>query len=369
MRIIYFFLTMLLVFTLAFLFFQGAKGIQKPALAQDSSQLSPLQQVGKHIFFDSNLSNPAGISCASCHAPQYAFSDPRHLAFSIGATGLMGTRNAPMLAYSTYSPNRYFDEEEQTYVGGYFWDGRAASIESQIEGPLFSHIEMNVGSRTELLSKINHSVYKDLFAYVFGETALVDTVIGFNAALTAIARYEESVEMNSFTSKYDYYLKGKTKLTEQEYLGLQLFNNPQKGNCASCHPSTPDPIVGKVLFTDFTYDNLGLPAHSLHISKGLKQDKGIGYIVSEPSHAGKFKVPTLRNVALSAPYFHNGVIANLTEAIQFYNKRDLGIYGKPEVAENVNTDELGNLKLSDNEVAAIESFLRTLTDGYKPLHP
>jgi cytochrome c peroxidase len=369
MRSVYFFLTTLLVFALALFFFQGTKSIQRPQVAQDSSQLSPLQQLGKHLFFDELLSNPAGVSCATCHSPQYAFSDPRNTPFSVGATGIMGLRNAPMLAYSAFSPAQYFDEEEQTFVGGYFWDGRAATIEGQIAGPLFSHIEMNLGSKAELLQKISQSPYRDLFVYVFGEVALRDTVFGFNAALSAIARYEESVEMNPFTSKYDYYLKGKVQLSDLEYRGLQLFNDPKKGNCAACHPSTPDAIVGKVLFTDFTYDNLGLPAHPLHASKGLKVDTGIGAVVNDNEHGGKFKVPTLRNVAISAPYFHNGVITSLNDAIQFYNKRDLGTFGKPEVEANINTDELGDLKLTDAEVAAIEAFLRTLTDGYQPHNP
>lgn len=359
----------MLVLALALIFFQGASSTQKTLIAQDSSVLSPLQKLGKHLFFDEQLSNPVGVSCASCHAPQFAFSDPRKTPFSVGATGIMGHRNAPMLAYSAFSPSRCFDDEEQTFVGGYFWDGRAANIEGQIAGPLFSHIEMNLGSKAELLQKISQSPYRDLFVYVFGEVALNDTVFGFNAAISAIARYEESVEMNPFTSKYDYYLKGKVQLTDMEYRGLQLFNDPKKGNCAACHPSTPDAIVGKVLFTDFTYDNLGLPAHPLHASKGLKVDTGIGAVVNDNEHGGKFKVPTLRNIALSAPYFHNGVITNLTDAIQFYNKRNLGVFGNPEVPVNVNIDEMGDLKLSDQEVAAIEAFLRTLTDGYQPQNP
>ncbi|HLP18939.1 MAG TPA: hypothetical protein VK174_01485, partial [Chitinophagales bacterium] len=164
----------------------------------------------------------------------------------------------------------------------------------------------------------------------------------------------------------DYYLKGQAQLTEAEEHGLKIFNDTAKGNCAACHPSTPDPYTGLVLFTDYTYDNLGVPVNPRvkDLDKKYKPDLGLGAIVKQASQNGKFKVPTLRNVAVTAPYFHNGVFKTLEEVMDFYNDRDSGRFGEPEVKENVNTDELGNLKLSKQEMDDVVAFMKTLTDGY-----
>jgi cytochrome c peroxidase len=350
------------VFILAFVFFRGAGGSEpKLYAATDTSILSPIQMLGKFIFFDTQLSNPQGVSCATCHHPDAGFSDIRKTSFSVGSTSVFGNRNAPALAYSAFSPYRYFDEEDETFVGGYFWDGRAIDLTSQVSGPLFNHTEMNVGSKTELLSKINSSHYRELFVYIFGEAATTDTIAGFNAIVSAIARYEESSEMSPFTSKFDYYVQGKATLTKQELWGLELFNDPEKGNCAACHPSTPDNVVGKILFTDFTYDNIGIPAHV----QASEIDLGLGMIMNAENENGKFKVPTLRNVAITAPYFHNGSITNLNDAVEFYNNRDKGHFGPPEIISNLNSHEMHDLDLSASEVSAIVAFLYTLTDGWR----
>ncbi len=148
--------------------------------------------------------------------------------------------------------------------------------------------------------------------------------------------------------------------------GLEIFNDTLKAKCAACHPTTPDPHTNAVLFTDYTYDNIGLPInpHLIELNKDYKPDLGLGAILKKPSENGKFKVPTLRNVAITAPYFHNGVFKTLEEVMQFYNSRDSGKFGPPEVAENVNMEELGDLKLTDQEMNDVVAFMRTLTDGY-----
>lgn len=193
-------------------------------------------------------------------------------------------------------------------------------------------------------------------------------------AAEAIADYEETAELNPFNSKYDLYLEGKIELTEQEMRGLALFEDEKKGNCAACHPNRPDTEGMPALFTDHTYDNLGVPKNSdnpfYHMPKqynpiGEKYiDKGLGPILNKPSENGKFKVSTLRNTALTAPYMHNGVFKMLKEVINFYNTRDIGKWPPPEVPETVNKKELGNLGLAEQDVNDNIAFLSTLSDGF-----
>lgn len=330
----------------------------------DTSSLSAMEKMGKKLFFDKSFSNPVGTSCASCHAPLDGFSDPRHTAVSEGSLGLMGTRNSPAIGYLAYSPQQmYFDNVDSTWVGGFFHDGRAATLEEQIKEPIMGHVEMNVSSISELMSRVRMASYADAFRQLFGNSVLQDTTYFFNSFQQAIATFERSYQVSPFSSKYDYYLKGKVQLSPQEMRGLILFNDPKKGNCSACHPSSVDDRTGKVLFTDFTYDNIGLPALS-----GLNTiDFGLGISKNDALQNGKFKVPSLRNIEKTAPYFHNGVIKTLEDAIRFYSERDIiGKFDAPEVPENMNKEELGNLKLSVHDINDIKAFLLTLTDGYQP---
>jgi cytochrome c peroxidase len=204
----------------------------------------------------------------------------------------------------------------------------------------------------------------------------------------SIAAYERSGEVNPFTSKYDYYLAGTVELTDQEAWGLELYEAEDKGNCAACHPSQPGPDGAAPLFTDFTYDNLGVPRNPDNPFYKMPRkwnpdgaswtDYGLGGFLKgagfDPevweAELGKQKVPTLRNVDLRpGPDFvkafgHNGYFKSLEEIVHFYNTRDVEDWPPPEVAENVNTDELGSLGLTAEEEAAIVAFLRTLSDGY-----
>ncbi len=157
---------------------------------------------------------------------------------------------------------------------------------------------------------------------------------------------------------------------------LTLFESEKKGRCAECHPSQPGPEQELPLFTDFTYDNLGVPrnpANPYHYLPKLLNpdgtqfvDLGLGGIVKKPEENGKFRVPTLRNVAVTAPYMQNGIFKTLRQVVVFYNTRDVGPWPEPEVPQNVNCEELGNLRLTEQEVDDIVTFLHTLTDGYEP---
>ncbi len=355
-----------------FLFTQCNTKTPSTSVTPANITLNPAQLLGKKLFFDTNLSNPPGQSCATCHMPDQGFTDPEQLPASRGAVKtLFGHRNTPTVAYAAFTPYFHFDSVEENYVGGLFWDGRSATLSEQAMNPLLSHHEMNCDCKQTVVERVRKSDYKDLFLQVFGTNAFADTGKAFENIAEAIEEFEETAEVNPFTSKFDYYLKGEAQLTAPELRGLKLFNDTAKGNCAACHPSTPDPFTGAALFTDFTYDNLGVPANPelIKIDKGYKPDLGLGDIVKQKSENGKFKVPTLRNISITAPYFHNGVFKTLEEVMDFYSNRDKGTFAKPEISENVNTEELGNLNLTKQETDDIIAFMRTLTDGYAPVRP
>ena len=210
----------------------------------------------------------------------------------------------------------------------------------------------------------------------------------YDTIARVIAAYERSAELNPFDSKYDFYLAGQAELTPLERQGLELFEG--KALCRECHPSQPGPDGEPPLFTDFTYDNLGVPRNpdlpfyrmpaEFNPDGEAYVDPGLGgFLATHPvwSHLaaanhGKHKVPTLRNIdARPDPdfvkvYMHNGVFKSLAEVVNFYNTRDVGDWPPAEVAENVNVEELGDLKLTAEEEAAVVAFMKTLTDGFDP---
>ena len=334
-----------------------------------------MQSLGHKIFFDTNLSNPPGQACSSCHDPKTAFSDPiLDFPVSRGAVeGKTGTINTPIVMYTAFIPAFHFNPEEGLFVGGQFLDGRESSLEAQAKKPFLNPDEMNNPDKASVIEKIRNASYVDEFKLVFGQDALDDIDKAYDYVAAALASFERSAILNPFTSKYDFYLAGVVKLSEQEERGLQLFEAENKGNCAACHPSRP--VGGKPpLFTDFTYDNLGVPSNQkiLEIKGTEFVDIGLGKTVKDNKNAkpgadnGKFKVSSLRNIAKTAPYMHNGVFNSLKEVVDFYNTRDTDEkWTKPEIAETMNTEELGNLGLSDQEVDDIVAFMRTLSDGYE----
>ncbi len=330
--------------------------------------------IGKLIFFDKNLSNPIGQACASCHAPETGFSDPLHRDISEGAlTGAFTNVNSPNLAYNVFSPERTYNTTDETYIGGLFLNGRSPNLKEQLIHPFIGALEMNNLSITNVVVKVKNAIYYSEIVKQYGVPKTDEELMSFIA--DAIVAFETSKEVNSFTSKFDYFNKQLIKFTPDENKGLSLFQG--KGKCAQCHVLEPDARTGKILFTDFSYDNIGVPKNeknpfytqSTTINPaGVNYiDLGIGAIVSKPEHNGKFRVPTLRNIAVSAPYFHNGSFKTLKEVIHFYNVRDVkpSQFAAPEVRENVNKDELGDLKMTPEEENQLEAFLKTLTDHYR----
>jgi len=345
--------------------------------SETTVSLSPEEELGKLLFFETSLSDPPGQSCATCHDPAFAFADPDpELPVSRGAIKeLYGNRNDMPVSYSMYTPPLHFDEHEGIWEGGFFWDGRANSLTEQAMGPPLNPLEMANKDTAAISEKLAVLPYAEMFYQVYGPGALSDPGTAFRNMALAITAFEESEEVNPFNSKYDYYLRGEAELTEQESRGLELFISEDKGNCAVCHPSSAGDESGMVLFTDHTYDNLGAPKNpenpfyllpAEHNPDGADfVDMGLGEVVGDASQNGKFRVPTLRNVAITPPYMHNGVFKTLYQVIAFYNTRDVHDWPPPEVPENVNSEELGDLGLSNSEVEDIVAFLNTLTDNWE----
>jgi cytochrome c peroxidase len=275
-------------------------------------------------------------------------------------------------------------------------DGRATGFADQARGPLLSPFEMGNASSDEIVAKMKRAVYASDFRRLFGEKIFDDTAHALESALLAVQQFEreDTRAFAPFSSKYDAYLAGDAALTEQEARGLALFDDPEKGNCAACHPSRPAEDGTPPLFTDFTYDNIGVPRnpeiaanadpkyYDLGLCGSLRTD-----LADRRDLCGAFKVPTLRNVALTAPYFHNGRFRTLRETVEFYVRRDTnpeewyprGADGAvlkyddlpPGYAGNVNTDEApydrhpGDAPaLSPSEIDDVVAFLQTLTDDY-----
>lgn len=337
-----------------------------------AAQVTPFplleQQLGRHLYFDKHLSNPVGQACASCHLPTAGFADPdQNLPVSEGVIpGRFGGRNSPSSAYAAFSPAFGLNPVTGLYVGGQFWDGRAATLEEQAKGPFLNPVEMN-NTKEGVINSVRNSPYAWLFKIVYGFNSLDTVDTAYDLVAQAIASFERTHQLNRFTSKYDYYLKGKANLTATEKRGLDLFNG--KGKCAACHPSTSIDGVTPPMFSDFTYDNLGAPRNMefpfYSMVPSPYPDLGLGITVNDPKQNGKFKVMSLRNIALTAPYSHNGYFKSLKEIVHFYNTRDIpGLWPAPDVPENVNRVELGNLGLTAGEEDDIVAFMMTLSDGY-----
>ena len=378
--------------------------------------LQPLESLGKQIFFDERLSDPPGQSCAFCHAPEAGWTGDTseinaHAAVYPGAVETRsGNRKPPSAAYATFSPVFHYDKDEGLFIGGNFWDGRATGwllgdpAAEQAQGPFLNPVEQNIQSASKVVDLVCRSDYAGDFRGIFGEEICINTINAYNAIAQAVSAYEASSEVNAFTSKYDFYLKDPKRypLSKQEMLGLRVFEDEDKGNCAACHPNKPADDGTPPLFTDFSYDNLGVPRNLentwYQMPKEINPDRenwvdpGLGgFLAKVPNFAGyaeenrgKHKVPTLRNVDLRPnssfvkSYGHNGYFKSLKEIVHFYNTRDvkpscvttetprpgLNCWPTPEVIENVNKEELGSLGLTETEEWALVAYMKTLSDNW-----
>ena len=209
-----------------------------PGAAEDQVAVQRAR-LGRLLFFDATLSEPAGQSCASCHDPAVAFTDPDTAKPTSKGVHVerFGSRNTPSAMYMAFSPALHFDKEEGHYVGGQFWDGRAATLEEQAKGPFLNPVEMANPDQRAVVEKVRRAAYAGQFDEVFGKDALAAVAPAYERIVAAIAAFERTAELQPFTTKHDAWLQGRAKLSAQELRGLALFNDEKKGNCAACHPS------------------------------------------------------------------------------------------------------------------------------------
>jgi cytochrome c peroxidase len=370
-----------------------------PASAQG---LGRAEMLGKRLFFDRRLSVNGNQSCADCHAAEAGTTGPTPAVNATGGVyqgsvpGRFGDRKPPASAYAGDSPVLFFDEAEGVWIGGMFWDGRATGwtlgdpLAEQALGPFLNPLEQGLATPADV---VRRACRTPLFRAVCGAAACGPQSVeaAYRCIGRSIAAYERSREVNAYTSKYDAFLAGHAELTEIERSGLALFEG--RGMCSACHPSRPGPNGEPPLFTDFTYDNLGIPRNPLnpfyyerewnprgtgHVDLGLGgflERAGFPAGVHEPER-GRFKVPTLRNVDLRPEgletgrfvkaFGHNAFFKSLKEIVHFYNTRDVEPWPPPEYEATVNREELGNLGLTSEEEDAIVAFLATLSDGHLP---
>ncbi len=336
-----------------------------------SKRVPTAAELGKQVFFDQALSQPEGQACADCHAPHVAYRDPEsdHTTSSGILDNHFGPRNSPSIMYARWVPDLHQDKTG-AWIGGMFWDGRAASFEAQAGFPLLNPSEMNNPDKATVVASVRKAAYADGFRKLYGEDALEHVDAAFAHISNAIAEFERTPELAPFSSKYDRYLRKEVELTSAELRGLAVFEDPKKGNCASCHPPP--------MFTDFGYANLGIPKYgnSRYYEQGKTInpageafiDHGLMVTVQDPAQDGKFRTPTLRNIGRTAPYGHNGYFENLLYMLDFLNTRDtgskdphVGPWAAPEVAANVE-ERIGHLGLTDQQVNDLDEFLQTLTD-------
>ncbi|MFG6489980.1 cytochrome-c peroxidase [Roseateles sp. BYS78W] len=374
----------------------GGGSAAATASVPKAATLSAQAALGEKIFNDVSLSASGRQSCASCHDASQAHAPANALTAQLGGPLLdqQGRRSAPSINYLSFNSAFRF-EADGTPTGGFFWDGRAASLQAQAAGPFTNPFEMANADVQAVISRLAQASYGDEFKRVFGADILSRPADAMDRVTLALAQYQkEDTDFRPFSSKYDEFLRGKVALSDQELRGLALFNNPSKGNCQACHPSAKAANGSFPLFTDFSFDNLGVPrnpaiarnADPVYFDLGLCERPELA---SRTDLCGAFKVPSLRNVAKRQVFFHNGRFTSLKEALTFYVQRDtnpekwypLNADGSVHKFDdlprayvgNVNTAEVPyNRKpgdspaLTDAEVDDVITFLRTLNDGYAP---
>ncbi len=369
----------------------GASPPSQPAVATDADRVA----VGDKLFREVRLSASGGQSCASCHVPERAHGDAVGSFLPLGGPGLdqQGPRTAPSLHY--LNANRPFGFDTQGRPeGGFMWDGRADSRAAQTLAPLLAAHELANADTAAVVRTVRALPYfADLrFAYALPADAPDAQVL--QATQQALADYQQGdVGFQPFTSKFDFVQQGRARFTVQEARGQALFDDNERGNCASCHPSVALPGQVRAVFTNFGYVALGLPRnHSAATADPGYFDMGLcgpvrTDLADRTELCGFFKVPTLRNVALTAPYFHNGVLNMLEDAVAFYATRDTDparwyptVDGVVQRFNDLPTAYRRNVRqlppfggrpgdaprLNPQDVQDIAAFLRTLSDGYAP---
>ncbi len=333
-----------------------------------AAPLSNMEKLGKHLYQDKDLSLNSTQSCATCHHQTAGFADPKNVRdpfnsfVSLGDDGFSkGGRNAPSAAYCGFSPILHRAGSGE-WFGGMFWDGRKTGenlgdpLAEQAQGPPLNPVEMNMPDLEAVIDRIEMSNYANLFMNVFGSDVFTDPATAYDLMAKAIAAYERSVEISPFSSRYD-----RNELSGRERRGLRLVEQ----NCIQCHSMDQPAGAPGPLFTSYGYANIGVPVNEALLDVPgtvyAPPDRGLGGVdsLNDESQWGKFKIPTLRNIAVTAPYSHNGVFPTLLDMVSFHNSRDG--WPAPEVGENISA-LVGNMGLNGDELDDIVAFLHALTD-------
>jgi len=300
--------------------------ILDPVIPIDNPQTVEGIALGKKLFFDPLLSSNNTQSCAHCHLPQNAFSDiPR---FSIGVDGVPGNRNSMPLFNLAWN----YDEN-------FFWDGRVFSLEHQALEPVTNPVEMHNTWEVVIQRLQQHPEYPNMFTSAFGNGPITK-----EKATKAIAQFERT--LISANSKFDRYLLGLANLTPEEENGLNVFMDEERGDCFHCHGNPNNP-----LWTDNAFHNNGLDA--------TFSDLGLGEVTGDPNDNGKFRSPSLRNLAFTAPYMHDGRFFTLDDVINHYSE---GLQDSPTIDPLMKKVDEGGVQLSDQDKADLKAFLLSLSD-------
>jgi cytochrome c peroxidase len=395
-------------------------------------RLSAMAELGKKIFFDPTLSASGRQACASCHSPAHAYGPPNDLAVQLGGPHLsqQGYRPPPSLMYLYRQPNFSIGPDQgdadvapdlaqvasqvsgvaraqknagvapaapaMVPQGGMFWDGRADTLQLQASGPMLNPVEMANANIGDVMAKLQRTSYSKDFIQLFGSNVFQNTELAMSEAMFAVARYQvEEQSFHPYTSKYDYWLEGKARLSQAELHGLHLFNDPNKANCAGCHLSKPSADGLPPMFTDYQYEALGVPRNTHLVAN---QDHGffdMGIcgpfrtdLKDQTQYCGMFLTPTLRNVSTRKVFFHNGVYKTLEDVMAFYNERNtdpkkfypLGPDGKVRKYDDLPVQFHANIDdkdapfdrkfgdkpaMTEADIRDIIAFLKTLNDGYQ----
>ena len=300
--------------------------ILDPVIPIDNPQTVEGVALGKKLFFDPILSGDNTQACADCHKPQNAFTDISR--FSEGIDGVFGNRNSMPLFNLAWNYNDRF-----------FWDGSTLSLEHQALEPVTNPIEMHNTWEVVVDRLSQHPEYPQLFNSAFGEGSITK-----EKATKAIAQFERT--LISANSKFDRFLSGEATLTPEEQNGFDVFMDESRGDCFHCHGNPNNP-----LWTDNAFHNNGLDA--------TFTDLGLGEVTGDPGDNGKFRSPSLRNLAYTAPYMHDGRFATLDEVINHYSE---GLQNSPTIDPLMKKVNEGGVQLTDQDKADLKAFLLSLSD-------
>lgn len=377
----------------------GGSGSSAPTTAQVATVAAIANDrvaLGQLIFNDTNLSEPRGTACVACHQPAQGFAGIHGSAIGVALgsmPGALGLRNAMTNSYMGTIPAFSFvtANGETEAVGGHFWDGRADTLALQALGPLLNPLEMNNPSRKAVVDKIAASGYAALFRQEFGASIFSDTDAAFTQIGVAIEAFERGT-LQPFSSKFDAVVRSQAAFAPAEVRGMALFQNAAKGNCASCHlMNATSGRPEDSLFSEFTYYAIGVPrnvaiprnADTAFFDLGLCGPERTAPVlpvdvapgVTIDQFCGKFRMPSLRNVAQRPAFMHNGFFKDLREVVRFYAGRNTAT-----VSNDLPSQYQANIErikppfsrapgtgpaLSEGEINDIVAFLRTLSDGFQ----